>query len=206
MSKWNPTGVIVSILFFFIGIICLGLSSWALGFLFLLVTFSVLILSKPSPSTSAQKSRQLPPPPSQTKYQYKLQKAAEMRNNPTPAEKRMREILNANVTPNFPEYVFESQSVQYGYILDFYCHALRLAIEVDGGSHNNRQGYDWERDTHLQEHGIQVLRTSNAQVFNNPQDLVDSLNKIIEGKSQQVNRNQVNSNSYSAIRYSPRRY
>ena len=206
MSKWNPTGVIVSILFFFIGIICLGLSSWALGFLFLLVTFSVLILSKPSPSTSAQKSRQLPPPPSQTKYENKLQKAAEMRNNPTPAERRMREILNVSVTPNFPEYVFESQSVQYGYILDFYCHALRLAIEVDGGSHNNRQGYDWERDTHLQEHGIQVLRTSNAQVFNNPQDLVDSLNKIIEGKSQQVNRNQVNSNSYSAIRYSPRRY
>lgn len=108
MSKWNPTGVFVGILFFFIGLICLGLSSWVFGCLFLLMTFFALVLSKPSPSTSTQASRRLPPPPPtpQTRYQYKLQKAAEMRNNPTPAEKRMREILNASVTPSFPEYVF----------------------------------------------------------------------------------------------------
>ena len=129
-----------------------------------------------------------------------------MRNNPTAAERRMQEILNLSVIPNFPEYEFESQSVQYGYILDFYCPTLRLAIEVDGGSHNNRQGYDWERDTHLTNHGIQVLRTTNTQVFANPQDLVNSLNKIIQEKSEQVGRNQVTRNSYSAMRYSPRRY
>lgn len=206
MSKWNPTGVFVGILFFFIGLICLGLSSWVFGCLFLLMTFFALVLSKPSPSTSTQASRRLPPPPPtpQTRYQYKLQKAAEMRNNPTPAEKRMREILNASVTPSFPEYVFESQSVQYGYILDFYCPTLRLAIEVDGGSHNNRQGYDWERDTHLTNHGIQVLRTTNAQVFNNPQDLVNSLNKIIQEKNEQANDYGYQSARNSSS--SPRRY
>ena len=103
MSKWNPTGVFVGILFFFIGLICLGLSSWALGFLFLLMTFSVLVLSKSSPSTSTPISHKLPPPPPlpQTKYQNKLQKAAEMRNNPTPAEIRMREILTASVHQAF---------------------------------------------------------------------------------------------------------
>jgi very-short-patch-repair endonuclease len=206
MSKWNPMGIFVGILFFFIGLICLGLSSWIFGFLFLLISISVFVLSKPSPSTSTPVSHKLPPPPPpQTSYQYKLQKAAEMRNNPTPAERRMREILNTSVIPNFPEYIFESQSVQYGYILDFYCPTLRLAIEVDGGSHSNRQGYDWERDTHLTNHGIQVLRTTNAQVFNNPQDLVNSLNKIIQEKSEQVNdygyqRSRTRS-SYSAMRY-----
>jgi len=146
-----------------------------------------------------------PPPPTQTKYQNKLQKAAEMRDNPTHAERRMREILNASVIPNFPEYYFESQSVQYGYILDFYCPALRLAIEVDGASHNNRQGYDWEKDSHLRDRGIQVLRTSNSQVFNNPQDLINSLNRIIEEKSQQASRNSYSSTRYRS-RYPPRRY
>lgn len=94
--------------------------------------------------------------------------------------------------------------MQYGYILDFYCPTLRLAIEVDGGSHNNRQGYDWERDTHLTNHGIQVLRTTNAQVFNNPQDLVNSLNKIIQEKNEQANDYGYQSARNSSS--SPRRY
>jgi len=107
------------------------------------------------------------------------------------------------VTPNFPEHVFYSQSVQYGYILDFYCPTLKLGIEVDGASHNNRQGYDWERDSHLQKHGIQILRTDNEQVFNNSQDLVNSLNKIIMEKSQRE-QNRYSSRGYEG--YQPRRY
>ena len=164
------------------------IESIVLSLCLFLIAF-VVILSSSSMSSTVTPSPPPPPPPplpTQTRYQNKLQKAAEMRNNPTPAEMRMQEILNISVMPNFPEYGFESQSVQYGYILDFYCPKLRLAIEVDGGSHNNRQGYDWERDSHLQARGIQVLRTSNSQVFNNPQDLVNSLNRIIEEKSQQT--------------------
>lgn len=76
-------------------------------------------------------------------------------------------------------------TVIYGLLLS----DLKIAIEVDGESDNNRQVYDWERDSHLQDWGIQVLRTSNTQVFNNPEDLVNSLNKIIEEKSQQTSRN-----------------
>lgn len=153
------------------------------------------------------------PPAPQTPFEAKKQKAEEMRTNPTPAEKRMREILNVNVTPNFPDHVFYSQSVQFGYILDFFCPTLKLAIEVDGGSHNSRQGYDWERDSHLQGWGIQVLRTSNEQILNNPDDLVNSLNKIIEEKSHQASRNisptPRKSSYYKApyrSRYPPRRY
>jgi hypothetical protein len=69
------------------------------------------------------------------------------------------------------------------------------------------------RDSHLQGCGIQVLRTSNEQVFNNPEDLVNSLNKIIEEKSHQISRNisptPRKSSYYKAPyrqRYPPRRY
>jgi very-short-patch-repair endonuclease len=217
MGNWNPMGLFFGFMLFFGGIISIiGIisipASAVFGSILLLFAFVVILLSHSTTSLTLH-----PRPPtsmSKTPYEIKTQKAEEMRNNPTPAERRMREILNINVTPNFPDHMFYSQSVQYGYILDFYCPTLKLAIEVDGESHNNRQGYDWQRDSHLQDWGIQVLRTSNTQVFNNPEDLVNSLNKIIEEKSQQTSRNIYSPNSrktpyYRAPpknRYSPRRY
>jgi very-short-patch-repair endonuclease len=150
-----------------------------------------------SPAASPYPSPELStPPPTELSHTAKLDKADEMRDNPTPAEKRMREILNSSVTANFPEHIFYPQSLQYGYILDFYCPTLHLAIEVDGGSHNNRRGYDWERDTHLARWGIQVLRANNDEVFNNPQALANSLCKIIQEKTTQ----QYKKNTTSAMR------
>lgn len=130
-------------------------------------------------------------------YEIKIEKANEMRDNPTPAEQRMWEILNSSVNPKFPEHAFFSQSLQYGYILDFYCPTLRLAIEVDGSSHNNKRGYDWERQAHLERKGIQIFRANNADVFSNPQGLVVSLCKIIQEKT---NEQEHNRNATSAMR------
>ena len=53
------------------------------------------------------------------------------------------------------------------YILDFYCPAAKLAIELDGSQHYTEQGmeYDAERTKLLQEtYGIEVLRFTNPQV------------------------------------------
>lgn len=112
----------------------------------------------------------------------KFDKAYEMRYNPTPAEARMWEILTSQVIPNFPNHIFHRQSVQYGYILDFYCPTLRLAIEVDGGIHDERRRYDRNRDSNLANWGIKVLRARNEDVFNNPQVLATQLCKIIQNK------------------------
>lgn len=119
-------------------------------------------------------------------YMSKIEKANWMREHPTPAEKRMWELLNSSIAPHFPEHPFCSQYIQNGYILDFYCPTLSLDIEVDGGSHNNRVGYDWERDTNLTNGGIQVLRTTNDQVFTNSRALSISLHKIIQDKDEQL--------------------
>ena len=79
----------------------------------------------------------------------KYEKAVEMRNNPTRAEAAMWDILRNEVYQNFPDHIFYRQSVNYGYILDFYCPTLRLGIEVDGSTHNGRENYDYRRDNSL---------------------------------------------------------
>jgi len=52
-----------------------------------------------------------------------------------------------------------------GYIADFYCHSLRLVIEVDGAVHDLQKGYDAGRDAWLRAQGYRVLRLSNKEVL-----------------------------------------
>jgi len=53
------------------------------------------------------------------------------------------------------------------YVVDFYCPALRLAIEVDGDSHyqDNARVYDEQRQTFIESFGIRFLRFTNDDVF-----------------------------------------
>jgi very-short-patch-repair endonuclease len=113
---------------------------------------------------------------------FKFDEAYRMRHNPTPAEARMWEILKHQVMPKFPNHIFRRQYVQYGYILDFYCPTLRLAIEVDGGIHNNQEGYDRMRERHLSRHRIDVRRVQNSDVFNNSEVVAMELCRIIQDK------------------------
>jgi very-short-patch-repair endonuclease len=56
--------------------------------------------------------------------------------------------------------VFRRQHPIGRYVLDFYCAKARLAIELDGASHDlgNRPQRDSRRDAWLRERGIRVLR------------------------------------------------
>ena len=55
------------------------------------------------------------------------------------------------------------------YILDFYCSAAKLAVELDGSQHYMPEGqrYDQERTRFLNSQGIIVLRFSNMDVLTN---------------------------------------
>lgn len=55
------------------------------------------------------------------------------------------------------------------YIIDFYSPKRRLAIEVDGGQHNeeNTQRYDLQRTEYLKHQGVKVIRFWNNEVINN---------------------------------------
>ncbi len=113
----------------------------------------------------------------------KFDKAAEMRNNLTRAEAKMYEILYSEVVPKYPQHIFYRQSVQFGYILDFYCPSLRLGIEVDGATHCGRESYDTHRDAVLGRHNIQVFRFNNDAVLYNPHVVASRLCQIVGEKN-----------------------
>lgn len=55
------------------------------------------------------------------------------------------------------------------YVVDFYCPAARLVVEIDGESHarGDRMTKDRQRDTYLRSLGVQVIRYSNIEVMTN---------------------------------------
>ena len=53
------------------------------------------------------------------------------------------------------------------YIVDFYCHEISLAIEIDGSSHDYNYFNDVDRQGNLEEHGVVFLRFSNEDVLQN---------------------------------------
>ena len=61
---------------------------------------------------------------------------------------------------------FQRQKTIRRFIVDFYCHQAKLAIELDGSQHHTEQGsaYDTERDAVLSGLGIQILRFTNWQI------------------------------------------
>jgi len=98
-------------------------------------------------------------------YNPKLvERAKELRKNMTLAEKR----LWHNYLRNFKFRVLKQRPID-NFIVDFYCHELKLVIEIDGDSHFTDEGkaYDLERTQVLEGYGLKVLRFTNDQVLNN---------------------------------------
>jgi len=62
------------------------------------------------------------------------------------------------------------------YIVDFYCAALSLAVEVDGAIHDQSAAivHDARRDAFLKQHGVRIVRLSAADVLRNPIAMADS--------------------------------
>ena len=51
------------------------------------------------------------------------------------------------------------------YVVDFFCHALRLVIEIDGAaSHDNKTEKDEARQRALESLGLKVVRFKDAEV------------------------------------------
>ena len=69
------------------------------------------------------------------------------------------------------------------YIVDFYCPKLKLAIEVDGGQHNEDEimAYDKERTACLNSFNIKIVRYWNNEVLKNINGVLEDLiNKVNE--------------------------
>ena len=62
---------------------------------------------------------------------------------------------------------FHRQVSMLSYIVDFYCHEIGLAIEIDGNSHDFKYFYDANRQGRLEAFGVQFLRFSDEEVKSN---------------------------------------
>ena len=106
-----------------------------------------------------------------------IDKARANRKNPTPAENKLwKEVLKDK---NAAGAKFTRQKPLGEYIVDFYCAKHKLAVEVDGRSHADRQDYDELRTKSLNRLGIRVLRFTNEQVLENMPEVREILESVM---------------------------
>ncbi len=100
----------------------------------------------------------------------------ELRNHLTPAEAKLWALLKQS---QLDGRKFRRQHSVGHYILDFYCPAERLAIELDGAVHDSASAheYDRERDLFLECFGIKVLRFENKWVFQETEAILLDIKK-----------------------------
>lgn len=102
------------------------------------------------------------------------------RNIPTEAEKKLWvEVLRKKQTG----HIFLRQKPIFRFIADFYCSKLRLAIEIDGGSHIGKMGRDKNRDKFLKQIGIDTIRFSNKEVINNIDEVKNKILSLVKGRN-----------------------
>jgi cyclase len=75
------------------------------------------------------------------------------------------------------------------YVADYYCHELKLVIEIDGEIHNTKENIecDINREVTLNEFGIEIIRFTNDAVINEMEAVIEKLQKKIkELKQKQI--------------------
>jgi len=78
---------------------------------------------------------------------------------------------------------FRSQHAVGKFVLDFYCASCKLAIELDGSSHDNKTDVDLARTEILDAYGYLVLRFQNSEIFAN---LASVLERISQAASERT--------------------
>ena len=109
--------------------------------------------------------------------------ARKLRRNATDAEAKLWRALRDR---RLRQFKFRRQHSIPPYVLDFYCHQLRLAVELDGGGHLEKQQrvHDERRDHFLREQGIDVVRLTNFEMLVHEQTLLDFLVRVVTQRAE----------------------
>lgn len=99
-----------------------------------------------------------------------------LRRKATPSErelwKLLKELRKEGIT-------FHRQHGIGCYVVDFYCPALRLVIELDGQVHIGNEEYDRYRDDYIQRTAnVHILRYENKFVFEHPDCILKDIEDI----------------------------
>ena len=107
-----------------------------------------------------------------------FERAKHLRSNLTDAERKLWGYLNRSQLG----VRFKCQHPLSCYIADFYCHSLKLVIEVDGEIHlvDEIQNNDRTREEAINELGVTIIRFSNKQVLNKIEHVLEEIRSRIK--------------------------
>lgn len=105
---------------------------------------------------------------------YTFKKAEGLRKRMTKAERLLWEELR---NKKFQSLKFRRQNPISRFIVDFYCHQLKLVVELDGEIHQrkNVRENDKIREGELVEFGLTVIRFGNEEVLNDTSEVLKKL-------------------------------
>lgn len=98
-------------------------------------------------------------------YNPRLKKiACTLRNNMTLSEILLWQQIKGK---QMCGYDFDRQKPIDEFVVDFYCSELKLAIEIDGASHDFKYEKDCRRQNHLEDLGVRFLRFDDLDIKQN---------------------------------------
>ncbi|MBU0655352.1 MAG: endonuclease domain-containing protein [Gammaproteobacteria bacterium] len=112
--------------------------------------------------------------------------ARDLRTNQIPAEQLLWTKLRRKQIAGVPFY---RQKPIGNFIADFYCAAAKLIIELDGKHHaeTNRPAHDQERTQRLEALGLQVIRFTNQQIYQDIESVIIQITSQTIARLQTVN-------------------
>ena len=105
--------------------------------------------------------------------------AKKLRENLTEAEEKLWfEVKNNQIEG----YKFRRQHPFTIYIADFYCHALKLVIEIDGGFHleEEQRLIDEKRTNDIEFQGLKVMRFINEEILLKLPEVIEKIKMFIK--------------------------
>ena len=106
--------------------------------------------------------------------------AQRLRTEQTDAEKL---LWNKIRKKQIKGYLFSRQKPIGNYIADFYCHKLKIVIEVDGDLHyltEEDRIKDKLRDEYFKKLGITVYRITNIEIYKHLDEVVQGIWNLVE--------------------------
>ena len=106
--------------------------------------------------------------------QDQKEKRRELRKNSTKAESILWDKLRDR---RLLGYKFRRQYSVKHFVLDLYCPKFKLAIEVDGKSHDSEEAkkYDKLRQEYIETLGIRFIRIKNEDVISDIENVLESI-------------------------------
>jgi very-short-patch-repair endonuclease len=101
--------------------------------------------------------------------------ARRLRQNMTPAEQRLWDALRNKQLDGLK---FRTQHPVGPFILDFWCPAHKLVVEVDGSIHDYQVDGDEARTRQLEAYGYHVLRFRNQEVMDDLPAVLERIRQV----------------------------